>query len=1423
MALRPLNSIAGFSTGDPAVTIVQANGDITTINFTANGISNVGNVGNLKVIGGSSGQFIQTDGAGNLTFATISTSSISNGNSNVDIPVANGNVTVSVGGNSNIAVFSSTGANVVALDVTGISNLGNVGNVKITGGNAGEYLSTDGLGNLSWDSIGNISSNRAAVMPYLIPTGESYIVNENFQGLYSQAITIDGELEVDGILIEVPISFAATPTQILFADNGNPTGNSHFTFDKVSGNIEVPGDILPHSNITQNLGSSIKRWNDIWLSNSTIYIGESTISTDANGLVLTSGSGGTFEVAGNANVSILQNGNSNIAIDLDSNIRFGVGGTPNVLVLTSNGIDYDGNLVVNGDIESNGGNLVANGVKTDNLYYANGQPWDLQQPAGSNTQIQFNNANNFGASANFTFNSDTNNLSVAGNIVSSTGAIYGNAAGLTNVPGGNVAGQVGNALVAGTVYTNAQPNITSVGTLSSLSVTGNVTSGNLDGGNLVSANYVTGTLTTSAQPNITSVGTLTGLGVNGTVTAVNVTANTGIFTGNAAGLTNIPGANITGNITGNISNAVHAVTSNTVVDAAQPNITSVGTLSNLSVSGNAIISGNLTVDGNLIYVNVETLSVEDPIIQLQTGPNGAPPVSNSGKDVGTALNYYDTQARVAFMGWDVSNAEFGLASEASISNEVVTFSTYGNLRANVYFGNAAGLTNIPGGNITGNLTELSVTGNANFDSGTLFVDSVNNRVGVANTSPGDLLTVGSNSIGYPTINIRGNTEPSFYLTHPIGYTQIFNSTGSIGWNAYLVGDGKNLNSSILYFAGYNNTANAYLELFDGKVFIAGNGNVGIANNVPGHTLSVSGNLYVQHYANIANVDATRVTASANVIAPQLISNVATGTAPFVVSSITQVANLNAATAGSALTAGTVTTNGQPNITSLGNLTGLQVNGVTNLGPASNVTITGGSSGYYLQTNGLGGLSWAAVPTGTEISNGTSNITIPVASSNIYMSVAGNANVVTVTGTGINVAGTLSTGTGVISGNGSGLTSLAGANVTGQVGNALIAGTVYTNAQPNITSVGTLTDLTVAGNGVFGGDLIISGNLVYVNVTELAIEDPIINLNTGPNAVPPIANSGKDVGTALNYYDTQARVAFMGWDVSNAEFAFGSQTSISSEVVTFDTLGNVRAQTFKGNIEATTIAGNLTTATQSNITTVGTLGSLNVTGNIDAGNVNGGNVVKGNYLVSNSGCVSVNGAMIAFNNATGMAGIFSSLATDINFGLAANIVMGNSATNVTVQGNLIANGNITGNLISGTLTTNAQPNITSVGTLTSVTISGNATANNLSANTVTTNSTIGKRGNIAVSTDTVIDSFSASAYRTAKYVIKSENDDGFESLEVLLIHNNINSFITVYAAINDGGGNTVAITTGISSGNVELRATGLAANTVVNLIGTYVPD
>jgi len=58
---------------------------------------------------------------------------------------------------------------------------------------------------------------------------------------------------------------------------------------------------------------------------------------------------------------------------------------------------------------------------------------------------------------------------------------------IASVPGVNITGQVANALVSGTVYDAAQPNITSVGTLTTLAVTSNI-----------SANAITGTSATSS-------------------------------------------------------------------------------------------------------------------------------------------------------------------------------------------------------------------------------------------------------------------------------------------------------------------------------------------------------------------------------------------------------------------------------------------------------------------------------------------------------------------------------------------------------------------------------------------------------------------------------------------------------------------------------------------------------------------------------------------------------------------------------------------------------------------------------------------------------------------------------------------------------------------------------------------------------------
>jgi hypothetical protein len=117
------------------------------------------------------------------------------------------------------------------------------------------------------------------------------------------------------------------------------------------------------------------------------------------------------------------------------------------------------------------------------------------------------------------------------------------------------------------------------------------------------------------------------------------------------------------------------------------------------------------------------------------------------------------------------------------------------------------------------------------------------------------------------------------------------------------------------------------------------------------------------------------------------------------------------------------------------------NGVLTLGSTSNISITGGTNGYVLQTDGAGNLDWTAMTGGGG--NGS----------------PGGAN----TQIQYNDAGAF--------GGTSGFTFNKISNVVNMPGNLVVAtnvtstslfGNVSTANQPNITSVGNLTTLTVVG-------------------------------------------------------------------------------------------------------------------------------------------------------------------------------------------------------------------------------------------------------------------------------------------------------------------------------------------------------------------------
>ena len=372
--------------------------------------------------------------------------------------------------------------------------------------------------------------------------------------------------------------------------------------------------------------------------------------TVANTVPYTNGTAVTISGANGANANTIVNGKSfyvKLAVDYPT--------SGNVALYTDSGLS----------IAAAGTNL---GVSTANVAIATSVIGSAGSGGGSvggaNTSVQFNDQNVSNGSASFTFDKNTNTLTVSsGNIITAnvnagtqvvapilvsniaTGTAPFTVTSTTRVANLNAA----TSGVANTVNDAAQANITSVGTLTSLSVsgnanignigtgglvtaTGNITGanistggvvsavGNITGGNIKTSNQfistlatgtapfvvsstttvanlsvatatTAGTVTTAAQPNITSVGTLTSLGVNGTVTAVAFTANTGVFTGNANGISSVQAANIVG-----------TTLSSTVVSSS---LTATGVLTTLSVSGTATV-GNLSTAGNVITPNLTT-------------------------------------------------------------------------------------------------------------------------------------------------------------------------------------------------------------------------------------------------------------------------------------------------------------------------------------------------------------------------------------------------------------------------------------------------------------------------------------------------------------------------------------------------------------------------------------------------------------------------------------------------------------------------------------------------------------------------------------------------------------------------------------------------------------------------------------------------
>ena len=167
---------------------------------------------------------------------------------------------------------------------------------------------------------------------------------------------------------------------------------------------------------------------------------------------------------------------------------------------------------------------------------------------------------------------------------------------------------------ANAVTTTGTQTINGAKTFSSLVTASSGIAGNVTGN--VTGN-LSGTVTTAAQTSITSLGTLTSLAVSGATTLSSTLAVTGAITATGG---------VVGNLTGNATtattatSATAATTAGTVTTAAQPNITSVGTLTSLTVSGN--ISASTAPSSGAHLANKTYVDTKQPLATASAGVAG---------------------------------------------------------------------------------------------------------------------------------------------------------------------------------------------------------------------------------------------------------------------------------------------------------------------------------------------------------------------------------------------------------------------------------------------------------------------------------------------------------------------------------------------------------------------------------------------------------------------------------------------------------------------------------------------------------------------------------------------------------------------------------------------------------------------------------
>src|SRR6056300_905965 len=621
---------------------------------------------------------------------------------------------------------------------------------------------------------------------------------------------------------------------------------------------------------------------------------------------------------------------------------------------------------------------------------------------------------------------DDTGLIVTGSITT-TGELSGDGAGLSNIQTSNVIGLTNNVARIGTLETDLDSNVTRIETLET-DLDSNVTR--------------IETLETDLDSNVTRIETLE---------------------------------------TDLDSNATRIGTLETDLDS---NVTRIETLEtgDITITGtktfenDVVLESNLRVQGNLLVANTLNMTVFDPILELgsnnlNTGDVGLVMTRHGASNSNVAI-FFDESEDTLKLGYTLNGAE---DSTLEFDSNALAVSVQGALTATSVSGSGSGLTSLNAGNIT--------SGTINKDR----LPTTLNNTTIASTGSGTL-----------TISDSSGDNQSITKYTTAAYTW---STGIHGQNGsggqYKIANGGDLSTNT-------------------RVTIDTAGQVGIATDNPAYTLDVHGT------SNVGVLTATSVSGSGSGLTSLNAANISSGT----INKDRLPGTLNNTTIGSlAIGANDVTLTAKANYHGLkilktidspdepatlllsgdgdvfddiafeirGNTSGSSVDttttrnsddttfgilhtghtyiGYANLNPGE----AGGNSQSgdpMLNVNGAGAFTG-------DFEVGTANLFVDVSTSNVGIGTTSPAYTLDVHGTS-NVGALTAT---LVSGNGSGLTSLNAGNIT--------SGTLGTARIPKLDAskitTGTLTRPISTTTGTFSGDVAIGttspGYKLHVNGTS----------------------------------------------------------------------------------------------------------------------------------------------------------------------------------------------------------------------------------------------------------------------------------------------------------------------------------------------------